>query len=268
MRSLAVASQKGGVGKTTVALNLAFALAQRGWNTLLVDADPQGSIGLSLTGGASRGEGLVELLEGSGPLERLALATRRPELHILPVGGRLPDRCERWSEIVDSGAAFAAMLTEAAGSYDVVVGDTGSGLYGPNLDLLRHFDQVLVPIQAEPLALRTVPQVLEAVGRLRENGNGLSVAGFVVTMLSSRQPVSLSVAQETWSLLPLELVLESFVPRDEAVLEASAHGVPVGLLGRRPPAVVTVFDRLAAELEPRLGLISEELEREPIPLLD
>ena len=125
-----------------------------------------------------------------------------------------------------------------------------------------------MPIQAEPLALRSVGQVLEAVGRLREDSRRLSIVGFIVTMLSSRQQVSLAVAQETWSMLPVDLVLEAFVPRDEAFLVASAQGVPLGLLGKRPPPVATVFDQLAAELEPRLGLLTEESEVEPIPLLD
>lgn len=269
MRSLAVASQKGGVGKTTVALNLAYAMARRGWKTLLVDADPQGAVGLSLQGGTSQSEGLVEMLEGHLPLEVAVRPTRLPELHLLPAGRPSPQRAQRWTEAVGGDRGMSGLLAEAAGTYDVVLVDTASGLHGATLEVLRAVDSLLVPIQAEPLALRSVTQVLEAVGRLREEGSDVSVVGFVITMLSSRLRVSLSVAQEAWSMLPVELVFEAFVPRDEAFLLASAHGVPLGLLSRRPPPVATVFDRIAAELEPRLELVSEEeSEIEPVALLD
>lgn len=269
MRSLALASQKGGVGKTTVALNLAYALARRGWKTLLVDADPQGAVGLSLQGGASRGEGLVELLEGQAPLDTLVLPTRLPELHLLPAGRPSPDLAARWGTALAGERGMRGLLAEADATYDVVLIDTPSGLHGSNLEVLRTVNRLLVPIQAEPLALRSVTQVLEAVGRMREEGSRVSVAGFVITMLSSRQQVSLSVAQEAWAMLPVELVLEGFVPRDDVFLLASAHGVPLGLLSKRPPPVATVFDRIAAELESRLGLVEEEeAEIEPIALLD
>lgn len=268
MRSVALASQKGGVGKTTVALNLAYAFALRGWRTLLVDADPQGSIGLSLVGDAAGREGFVELLEGAGSLESLALTTREPNLRILAAGGVSPFRGDRWEAAVRKGGAVDRLLEEAATGCDLLVADTASGLHGATLELVGACDHLLVPIQAEPLALRSVTQVLEAVGKLREDGRAVSVAGFLVTMLSSRQSVSLGVAQEVWSMLPLELVLEAFVPRDEAFLVASAHGVPLGLLGRRPPPVASVFDRVAAELEVKLGLVAEEAELEPISLLD
>jgi chromosome partitioning protein len=267
MRSVALASQKGGVGKTTVALNVAFALARRGWRTLLVDGDPQGSIGLSLLGEAGGREGLVEFLEGSEPLARYAQPTRVPELHVLTAGRPSPTRSERWEASLANGGG-SRLIAEAAPTYELLVADTASGLHGGTLALIRQLDHLLVPIQAEPLALRSIGQVLEAVGRLRADSDRLSIAGFIVTMLSSRQNVSLAVAQETWSMLPVDLVLEAFIPRDEAFLVASARGVPLGLLGKRPPPVATIFDQLAAELEPRLGLLTEEAEVEPIPLLD
>jgi chromosome partitioning protein len=143
-----------------------------------------------------------------------------------------------------------------------------SGMSGPTGAVLRCSDFVLVPLQAEPLALRSMHQVLDAVGHLRAEGAPLVIAGFLLTMLQSRQEFSLAVAQETWSSLPAHLVLEAFVPRDPAFLESSGHGVPVGLLRKRPPAVAMVFDQIAGELEPRLGLTLEDDQDAPIPLLD
>lgn len=268
MVSLAMVSQKGGVGKTTLALNLALAAARRGWRTLLVDGDPQGSIGLSLQGSAAAREGFVEYLEGAGSLARYIVETRVPELSILPAGAPSAERGVRWERALAGSPGVEGLLAETTDDFDLVLLDTCSGLRGSNLEVLKPVDKLLAPIQAEPLALRSMTQLLEAVGLLRQEGSGAQLVGFVVTMLSSRQEVSLSVAQEAWNLLPADMVLEAFVPRDPVFLVASAHGVPLGLLSQRPPPVATVFDRIVAELEPRLGLVVEEVEIAPVALLD
>ena len=78
----------------------------------------------------------------------------------------------------------------------------------------------------------------------------------------------LSVSQEVWALFPEKLVLDAIVPRDPELLHASTHGVPVGLLRKRPPPVTAVFDRIAAELEPRLGMTETTDDQQPIALVD
>jgi chromosome partitioning protein len=265
MLTLAVASQKGGVGKTTVALNLAYALARRGWRVLLVDTDVQGSIGYSLQGEASRRSGLVDFLRGDKSFEELILPTRFPSFHVLPAGAASATDVARWSELL-AGSPGLAGVQEASAERDLLVVDTSSGLQGDTLEVLLRADFVLVPLQAEPLALRSLQRVLDALVDARTRAPQLRLAGFVLTMISTRHEVSLSVAQESWRLLPGDRVLETTVPRHEAFLEASAKGVPLGLLSHRPPPVAAVFDQLAAELEPRLGLV-EEQPGEPIPLL-
>lgn len=268
MTSLAIASQKGGVGKTTVALNLSLAFARRKWNTLLLDADPQGSVGQSLQNALRPDKGLAACLSGNVPLRDAVIKTRLPGLEILIAG-------ESSMSLVDGGASlfakpegFGRILAEAERTYDLVVVDTPSGMYGITTAALRYVDRLLVPLQAEPLALRSVQQVLDAVGGLKQTGAKVSIAAFVITMLNSRSDVSLSVAQESWSMLPGDLVLDAFVPRDAAFLKASAYGVPLGLLSKRPPAVAAVFDQIASEMESRLDLVKEEENEGPFPLLD
>ncbi len=269
MPVLAVASYKGGVGKTTVALNLAFALAQRGSRVLLVDADPQGGIGNSVQGTAARASaGMTGCLEGRSTVADATLRTSLERLGILPFAGRDPgaDPAAGATLLEDRGA-LQRVLEEARRLADVVVVDTASGLHGPTRSVVEQAEALLVPLQAEPLSLRATTHLLTSVAALRSAGAKVEIIGFVLTMLSSKSDVSLAVAQETWGTLPSELVLMSFVPRDPAFLQASAHGVPLGLLSRRPPAVAGVFDQIAAELEPRLGLVKEETIDEPIPLL-
>ncbi len=265
---LAVASQKGGVGKTTVALNLAYSLARRGWKTLLVDTDPQGAVGLSLQGAGHARQGLVDCLEHGLPAAEAALPTRLAELDVLTfAGGGQPPVGPALGEMIQP-RNLETFFASAERAYQVTVADTAAGAYGTAPAVLRHCHSVLVPLQAEPLALRSMTQLLELVGELRAGGAPVAVAGFLLTMLSSQDPVSLSVAQEVWKALPAEAILEAVVPRDEAMLRASAHGVPVALLSRQPPAVAAIFDHVAAEIEDRLGWRQTESRDEPIPLLD
>ena len=269
MKSVIIASQKGGVGKTTISLNLALSLARRPWRTVLVDADPQGSIGMSLVGLAEDRPGLVECLAGECEPEAALLPTRLDTLRILSIGAARADRTARWSRYLETPDAFSGVLAALDEQADVVLVDAPSGIHGPVATLLGAADHVLVPIQAEPLSLRSVPQTLEAIGDARMNqGRAPQIAGFVLSMLVPRTQVSLNVAEEAWRSLPTELVYETVVPRHEWFLQASAAGVPLAFLSRKPPAVATVFDQLAAELEGHIGLGDEGGQRDgPIQLM-
>ncbi len=269
-RILAVVSPKGGVGKTTLALNLGCSLAMRGWRTLVVDTDPQGGIASSVEGVGKKGAGLVAYLENRATLAEAIVLTKVPTLALLPVhgAGTAPEHMPRAATLLSEGEELSRALREAAIDYDVVVVDTPSGLHGPTARVLEDADFLLVPLQAEPLALRAVPLMLGKLAELKARGAAIELAGFVITMLNSKSDISLSVAQESWSTIPPELVLHGFVPRDILFLNASAHGVPLHFLSRRPPAVAAVFHQLAAELEPRLRLPVDEQDDAPISLVD
>jgi chromosome partitioning protein len=254
MTILTITSQKGGVGKTTVSVNLAYALARRGWSVLLADTDPQGSVGLSLSEKARKCQGIYDILNTGMPPEGLVLSTRLPELKILPCG-QVTDLFQPVSLDVDAIDALRRCLSSLARSgYDLVIFDTPAGLGGTTGDVLKVTDFVVIPQQAEPLGMRSIPQMLHGIHQLRQSGAKLDVAGILMTMVQHEVRESADVIRELRALLPARLMLDTILPRDPTYLRASAAGVPVSLLYNQPPAAAHVFDQLAAELEPRLRL--------------
>jgi chromosome partitioning protein len=157
MITLAVSSLKGGVGKSTCAINLAFSCAKRGWKTLLVDADPQGSVGLSLSPSAQAYAGLYEILTDRKPLEEIALKTKLESLKIIMTGKIPIQDISKWCSSLQDGQSLVPFFKSAEDAgYDLIVLDTPSGLHGPTEGILRNCSHVLVPQQCEPLALRSL----------------------------------------------------------------------------------------------------------------
>ncbi len=255
------------MGKTTLSLNLAHALAKRGHRTLLVDTDPQGAIGHSLARKSGEYRGLANLLSEGGSPSELLVSTKLPELRLLLLGNLAAADVEGFVNQMSQGVPLSQALVALDGAFDVAVLDTPSGLTGVTGGALRLAHQLLCPVQAEPLALRSINQVLELVSWLRSQGHELELAGFVLSMVQARNEHSLEVAREVWGSFPSEYVLETTLPRHPAFLAATAAGVPVGLLGKNAPPLAGVFDQLAAELEPRLGLRPDTGDEGPIDLL-
>src|SRR5512144_1754103 len=123
MISLAIVSPKGGVGKTMLCLNLAYAFAQLGRKTLLIDTDPQGGIGHSLSGKAKDAGGMVDLVAGE-PADRVIIQTRNPNLSLLPVGQPPWDRLSAWSTQMADPELLASHMAPLEATFDVAIIDT------------------------------------------------------------------------------------------------------------------------------------------------
>jgi chromosome partitioning protein len=250
---LAVVSQKGGVGKTTTAINLASALARRGRKTLLVDVDPQGAVrhGVGLAG-IEHPAGLSDVLAGTHQLQDVVLATPLPWLRVL-LAGSIADSADHESyhaEIARS-PKLGELFTRARKRGYVVIVDTPPGLGAVTRCVLAHSQHVIVPLQCEPLALQTTTQILRAVREASARNAGLVLDGILLTMLEDGNAVSQRVASYVREQLPAELLFDVAIPRTMASIDAFAAGQPVVLRSPDDPAS-RAYTRLADLLDGKL----------------
>ncbi|MBK1817875.1 ParA family protein [Luteolibacter yonseiensis] len=252
MISIAVSSQKGGVGKTTLSINLAHSFARAGVRTLLVDADPQGSVGLSLTRQSRLLTGFYDYLADPGiPLDRLVVPTRL-ETFSLVASGQASDYETGGGGVGAHLARVRGFLRSAAArGFDLCIIDTAAGLFGISGDVIASSDAVMIPQQAEPLGIRSAPKLLEGLNRLRVMNPRLRVLGVCLTMVQKELAESTEAAAALRQLLPPEMVFQTQIPRDGLFVRASARGLPVGVLEDGAGAQI-VFDSLRAEVEAKL----------------
>lgn len=242
------------MGKTTVCVNLGYSLARRGWRVLLADTDPQGAVGLSLARSTRGRRGFYDMLAAGLDLAEVMLPTRMPEYAILPAG-QFDEVARHGLRMEDTPMRIRDLLRAAElRGFDVVLLDTAAGFGGVTEPVVKSSDYVIIPQQAEPLAARSIPHMLETLARFRAEGAPVKVAAILLTMVMGDQEMSLRVARELRQMLPPDLMFKQSIPRLNSFLEASAHGVPVALLRRNPPPEALIFDQIAAELEERVGL--------------
>lgn len=271
MHSISIVSQKGGVGKTTVSLNLGLALARAGHRTLIMELDAQGSLGLSLGLPDRARPGIAEILTGAEAVDNVLIRTRDPQLHVLAVGRVDPATVSGFEDALTRGNVIPSILSRIEGEFDIVVIDCPAGLGKVATRTLEASTHVLSPLQAEPLALRSVGQLLALVDRIRADKNPrLQFLGIVLSMFDRQTAASLEVAETLWTRFPGGLILDTVIPRDQTFLEASLRGAPLLLMQKRPPPLARIFDQLANELlirmDPDEGRAKEE-DDGPIPLL-
>ncbi len=256
MIRIAVANQKGGVGKTTTAINIATALAASGWKALIVDLDPQGnaSTGLGIDR-ADRDYSSYDLLVGSATATDAAIATRVPRLDIVP---STVDLSGAEIELVDmerrAHRLDVALSAIPDGRWDVVLIDCPPSLGLLTINAMSAAESLLVPLQCEFFALEGLSQLLQTIERVRARFNAdLQILGVALTMYDRRNRLSEQVAQDVRACLG-KLVFETIIPRNVRLSEAPSHGMPA-----------LIYDHRCSGSEAYIALARELMGRLPTP---
>ena len=254
MIRITIANQKGGVGKTTTAINLATALAAMGWRVLLIDLDPQGnaSTGLGITQD-QRERSSYDVLMGEASVVEAAIATKIPRLDIVAatvdLSGaeielvELPNRSHKLSQALDAAPP---------GRWDVCLVDCPPSLGLLTINALVSAQSLLVPLQCEFFALEGLSQLLQTYERIRAKFNpGLSILGVCLTMYDRRNRLTDQVADDVRACLGAA-VFETVIPRNVRLSEAPSHGLPA-----------LIYDHRCAGSEAYMALAREVIGRLP-----
>ncbi len=252
-RTIAIANQKGGVGKTTTAINLATAMVAVGRRVLIIDADPQGnaSTGLGIEHAARRCS-IYEVMMGAAPIARAILKSAIPGLDIVPsnidLSGAELELSDDEGRVYRLRQALAAVIED----YDYVLIDCPPALNLLTVNSLVAADSVIVPLQCEFFALEGLSLLMRTVERVRKAFNpALKIEGVVLTMFDRRNNLSDQVAADVRDYLG-DTVYSTVIPRNVRVSEAPSHGKPVLLYDRRC-AGSHAYIRLAREMLSREG---------------
>ena len=246
---IAVSNQKGGVGKTTTAVNLSACLAEAGKRVLLVDCDPQGNASSGLGKPGAEGKSIYQVLIDELDPAQAIVESCCPGLFLLPASIELAGAEIELVGLPGRESMLKKALAGVSQGYDYVLIDCPPSLGLLTLNAMTAAHSVLVPIQCEYYALEGVGQLMNTLNLVRRRMNpGLQVEGVLLTMLDGRTNLGIQVVQEVKKYFK-DRVFSTIVPRNVRLGEAPSHGLPIHLYDPRSSGAEAYMD-LAVELVP------------------
>lgn len=249
-RIIAIANQKGGVGKTTTVINLSACLAEKGKNVLVVDIDPQGNTSSGLGIDKNNIENTIyEMMIGECSLEDCLISDVYERLSVIPSNVNLAGAEIELIGIPDQQFILKKNLEKIRYRYDFILIDCPPSLNTLTVNAMTAADTVLVPIQCEYYALEGLSQLMHTIDLVRQRMNErLQVEGVVFTMFDARTNLSLQVVENVKDTLKNN-IYKSIIPRNVRLAESPSHGVPI-----------TVYDPKSAGAEGYRNLADEVIE--------
>ncbi len=248
---ICITNQKGGVGKTTTAVNLGYYLAKDKYRTLLVDFDPQGNATSGLGIEKSTLEtSMVEVMTGTAPLASAIISTKYKNLDIAPT---TPELANTEVELVNKRGKFTLLknaISSVANEYDYIIIDCPPSLSLLTVNGMISANYLLLPVQTEFYALEGVAQLLESMKLVKKATNpNLQLLGILATMYDRRTSLSAQVLAEIKKYFK-DLTFETTIPRNVRIAEAPSHGAPVGEYDKFSKGA-RAYKELAREVELR-----------------
>ncbi|CAN5841575.1 AAA family ATPase [soil metagenome] len=264
--TLALANQKGGVGKTTTAVNLSAVLAHRGYRILLVDMDPQGNATSSLgIDKRTLTQTVYDILVNDEPAQSLVIPGVRQNLDIIPSNPSLAGAEVELVDFNERAYRLRDAIDEIGASYDLIIIDCPPSLGLLTINSLSSATVVVVPIQCEYLALEGLGQLIATIDLVKRSLNpDLDVAGVLMTMYDARTRLSAHVVEEVRRFFP-QRIFTTIVPRSIRLAEAPSYGQSIGEYdsGSRGAAA---YEQFADEVVSRLHIAAPNLAHVTAPL--